>query len=254
MNSEKDGAVDADVEGCSNPVFQFYTNTGYVNYQSLQEGKLSFGWSKSDWLVNHPRGKVSVEFRTRASGSFSSAAAGFQNENTDTATSVLTQDIALELSKEATTPLINGYITFNSKVQGEEGYKAYSEERVLFLIDDQLPALSCDNIVADKAEFDLDATPSEDLVFRQATPDGRSGTVAPVVVFGSTTLSVMPVAFNEKYGRIRGALNITMAKRYLRYWVGEEVFVGCKWSFGQGSKYKEYYSEMQKLKVTGTPA
>ncbi len=254
MNIETDGQVEANLGGCSNPGFQFYTNTGYVNYQSLQEGKLSFGWSKSDWLVNHPRGKVSVEFQPNSGDSFVTDPHEFANEDTDTALSVLTEAIALELSKEKTTSLINKFITYRARVVGEGGFKAYGEYRVLFLINDQLPALSCDNIVADKAEFDLDATPSEDLVFRQATPDGRSGTVAPVVVFGGTTLSVTPVAFNEKYGRIRGALNITMAKRYLRYWVGEEVFVGCKWSFGQGEEYREYYSEMRKLKITGTPA
>lgn len=254
MNSETSGAVETEVSGCSNPIFQFYTNTGYVNYQSLQEGKLGFGWSKNDWLVNHPRGKVRVEFQSGATGSFSSDAAEFTNENTDTAVSVLTEAIALELSKEATTSLIDRYMIFSARVDGEGGFKAYGEERTLFLINDPLPALECDNIVPDKAEFDLDATSPEYLVFSQEVPGGRSGTVAPVVVAGGLTFSVLPVAFDESYGRSRGALKIIMDKRYLRYSVGEEVFVGCLWSFGQGEKYKEYYSEMLKLKVIGAPA
>ncbi|MCF7531363.1 hypothetical protein [Pseudomonas petrae] len=253
MNSERDGAVDGNVGECSNPGFQFYTNTGHINYQSLQEGKLSFGWLKGESLVNHPRGKVSVEFQPDSGDSFVADPHEFAIEDTDTAISVLTEDIALELSKEKTTSLINKVTTFRAKVV-EGSFKAYGVDRVILLINDQLPPLKCANIVPDKAEFDLDATTQTYLVFSQEAPGGRSGTVAPVIVAGNLTFSVTPVAFYENSGRSRGALNITMAKRYLRDLIGEEVFVGCRWSFGQGGEYKEYYSEMRKLKVTGTPA
>lgn len=249
MNSEKDDAVEKTVDGCSNASFQFYTSGGYVNYQSLQDGRLSLGWGKDQHLVNHPRGKVRVEFRSSGAGTFSSPSAEFTNNPEG----MLAEDVSLELSKEETTPLIDKFLFYSAKVKGEGDYKASSQENALFLINDQLPVLKCDNIMPDTAEFDLDATSSDYLLFSQEIPVGRSGTVAPVVVSGGSTLSVVPVPFYEKDGKSRGALTISMDKQLLYYWVDKEVFVGCEWSFVEGDKFKQYYSEMRKLRIKGTP-
>lgn len=250
MNNEKDGVVEMAADGCSNPTIRFSGHTGYVNYQSLQEGKLCFRWSKNASLVNHPRGKVRIEFRSGATESSSSDAAEFTN----TELGLLSEQILIELTKEATTPLIEKHITYRARVDGEGDYKAYAEESSVFLINDQLPALICDSIISDKAELDLDATSFNFLVFSQEVPDGRSGTVTPVVIEGGQIFSESPVAFPEQHGRSREPLKIQMVKRFLYPWVGLEVFVGCRWSFGEGNSYKEYYSEMRKLTVTANPA
>ena len=248
MNNQKDGTVEMATDGCSNPRVMFSTGMGYVNYQSLQEGRLGFKWPKNEWLVNHPRGKVRVEYRSGAPDNFSSDAAEFTNGDRG-----LSENVFIELSKNETTPLIGKFVTYRARVDGEGDYKAYAEESSLFLIDDQLPTVKCDNIVPDKAELYLDATPSPDLVFSQEVPEGRSGTVAPVVFVDGGILIASPVAFSEKYRKNREPLEIAMSKRILYYGVGTEVFVGCRWSFGQGDKYKEYYSEMRKLTVTANP-
>lgn len=249
MNNQKDGTVEMETDGCSNPRVMFSTGMGYVNYQSLQEGRLVFEWPKNEWLVNHPRGKVRVEYRSGAPDNFSSDAAEFTNGDYG-----LSEKVFIELSKNETTPLIGKFVTFRARVDGEGDYKAYAEENSLFLIDDQLPTVKCENIVSDEAELYLDATISDDLVFSQEVPEGRSGTVAPVVFIDGGILMASPVAFPEKHRANRDPLKISLNKRILYSGVGTEVFVGCRWSFGQGDKYKEYYSEMRKLTVTADDA